>query len=67
MKLEGRGELILVIDEIQKLKGWSEVVKKEWDDYTFNDINLKVILLGSSRVLLQKGLADLQADSKLSG
>jgi len=58
MKLEGRNELILVIDEIQKLKAWSEVVKKEWDDDTFNGINLKVVLLGSSRVLLQKGLAD---------
>ena len=58
MKLEGAKELIMVIDEIQKLKDWSEVVKKEWDDDTFHDINLKVILLGSSRVLLQKGLAD---------
>ena len=58
IKLEKNKELILVIDEIQKLNGWSEVVKKEWDDDTFNDINLKVILLGSSRVLLQKGLAD---------
>jgi len=58
MKVEGSRELILVIDEIQKLKGWSEVVKKEWDDDSFNDVNLKVILLGSSRVMLQKGLAD---------
>jgi len=58
MKLEGSKELILIIDEIQKLDSWSEVVKKEWDDDSFNDVNLKVILLGSSRVLLQKGLAD---------
>ena len=58
LKLEGNKEMILVIDEIQKLKAWSEVVKKEWDNDTFNDINLKVILLGSSRVMLQKGLAD---------
>jgi len=58
MKIEHMQELILVIDEIQKIKGWSEVVKKEWDDDTFNDVNIKVILLGSSRVLLDKGLAD---------
>ena len=58
MRADGSKELILVIDEIQKLKDWSEVVKKEWDYDTFNDINLKIILLGSSRVLLQKGLAD---------
>jgi predicted AAA+ superfamily ATPase len=58
IKLEGCRESILIIDEIQKLKQWSEVVKKEWDDDTFNDVNLKVVLLGSSRVLLQKGLSD---------
>ena len=58
MKVEESKESILVIDEIQKLKGWSEVVKKEWDYDSFNDVNIKVILLGSSRVMLQKGLAD---------
>ena len=58
MRVEGLKELILVIDEIQKIKGWSEVVKKEWDTDTFYDVNLKVILLGSSRVMLDKGLAD---------
>ena len=58
MRVEGLGELILVIDEIQKNTGWSEVVKKEWDTDTFYDVNLKVILLGSSRVMLDKGLAD---------
>lgn len=51
-------ELILVIDEIQKLKNWSEYVKKEWDADSLNDINIKVVLLGSSRVLLEKGLAE---------
>lgn len=49
---------ILVIDEIQKINNWSEVVKKEWDADTFNDINIKVLLLGSSRVLLEKGLSE---------
>lgn len=58
IKAEGLTEIILVIDEIQKIIGWSEVVKKEWDDDTFYDVNLKVILLGSSRVLLDKGLSD---------
>jgi len=58
LKIEGNKEMILIIDEIQKLKFWSEVVKKEWDSDSFNDINLKVILLGSSRVMLQIGLAE---------
>ena len=51
-------EIILVIDEIQKIRNWSEVVKKEWDTDTFNGRNIKVLLLGSSRVMLEKGLAD---------
>ena len=51
-------DVILVIDEIQKIANWSEVVKKEWDFDSFNDINIKVLLLGSSRVLLEKGLSE---------
>ena len=54
----GWEEVILVIDEIQKISNWSEVVKKEWDDDTFHDRNIKVLLLGSSRVLLEKGLSE---------
>ena len=50
--------ILLVIDEIQKIVNWSEVVKKEWDDDTFHDRNIKVLLLGSSRVLLEKGLSE---------
>ncbi len=52
------GSIVLVIDEIQKIANWSEVVKKEWDDDTFNERNIKVLLLGSSRVLLEKGLSE---------
>ncbi|MEJ0105489.1 MAG: ATP-binding protein [Bacteroidota bacterium] len=52
------GEFLLVIDEIQKIENWSETVKLLWDTDTKNKINLKVILLGSSRLLLQKGLTE---------
>ncbi|MDH6344134.1 putative AAA+ superfamily ATPase [Parabacteroides sp. PFB2-12] len=55
---KGQDSIILVIDEIQKIANWSEVVKKEWDDDTFYDRNIKVLLLGSSRVLLEKGLSE---------
>ena len=54
----GWESVILVIDEIQKIANWSEVVKKEWDDDTFHDRDIKVLLLGSSRVLLEKGLSE---------
>lgn len=50
--------IILAIDEIQKIANWSEVVKKEWDNDTFHDRDIKVLLLGSSRVLLEKGLSE---------
>lgn len=58
---QGLKEMVLVIDEIQKLVGWSETIKKEWDADTFNDVPIKVLLLGSSRVLLERGLADSMA------
>ena len=51
-------EAVLVIDEIQKIENWSETVKKEWDADTRNGIPLKVILLGSSRLMIQKGLTE---------
>lgn len=40
----GWESVILVIDEIQKISNWSEAVKKEWDDDTFHDRNIKVLL-----------------------
>lgn len=50
------GEHLLVLDEIQKVWGWSDIVKRLWDEDTFNHVPLKIVLLGSSRLLLQKGL-----------
>ena len=41
----GANEALLVIDEIQKIKNWSEVVKAEWDKDSIKNINLKVVLL----------------------
>ena len=58
MDLHSEQERILIIDEVQKIRTWSEQVKKEWDRDTREKRNLKVILLGSSRVLLQKGLEE---------
>lgn len=64
MMLRGEQERLLVIDEIQKINNWSEVVKKEWDEDTRKRVNLKVVLLGSSRLLLRKGLTEsLAGDS----
>lgn len=58
MTLRGEAERLLVIDEIQKIDNWSEVVKREWDEDTRKHLNLKVVLLGSSRLLLKRGLTE---------
>jgi uncharacterized protein len=58
MQSESLESLALIIDEVQKIEDWSEAVKKEWDSDTKNGINIKVILLGSSRLLLQQGLTE---------
>lgn len=58
MDYRRESERILVIDEIHKIANWSEVVKKEWDRDTREKRNLKVLLLGSSRLLLQQGLTE---------
>lgn len=51
-------ELLLVIDEVQKIQNWSEFIKLQWDKDTYEKKNIKVILLGSSRLLIQKGLTE---------
>ena len=58
MMIRGLEEYLLVIDEVQKIENWSEMVKREWDADTRNRLNLKVVLLGSSRLLLKKGLTE---------
>ena len=62
VRAKAEGGHLLVIDEIHKIKGWSGVVKRLWDEDSFNHVELKVCLLGSSRLLLQKGL-----DESLAG
>ncbi|MEP0713719.1 MAG: ATP-binding protein [Algoriphagus sp.] len=49
---------ILVIDEVQKIDNWSEQVKAEWDRDTAEERDIRVVLLGSSRLMLQQGLTE---------
>jgi predicted AAA+ superfamily ATPase len=57
-KASGAASFVLVIDEIQKIPGWSETVKKLWDADSREQVKLHVILLGSSRLLLQTGMTE---------
>lgn len=53
----GRGA-VLVLDEVQKLGGWSDSVKRLWDEDTRAKRPLKVVLLGSAPLLIARGLGD---------
>jgi len=58
LKQSGAKEFLLVVDEIQKINNWSETVKMLWDTDTKNNVSLKVVVLGSSRLLIQQGLTE---------
>ncbi len=58
LKQQASESAILILDEIQKIKGWSDVVKLCWDKDTREKTNIKVILLGSSPLLMEQGLTE---------
>jgi predicted AAA+ superfamily ATPase len=49
---------LLVLDEVQKVAGWSESVKALWDEDRAMNCRLHVLLLGSSSLLLSKGTSE---------
>jgi len=58
MKEKEDSEVLLILDEVQKVRGWSEVVKELWDKECREKAGIQVIILGSSSLLIQKGLAE---------
>jgi len=55
---ESKAGALLVLDEVQKVPGWPDSVKFLWDADTQAQRPLKVLLLGSSPLLLQSGLTE---------
>jgi uncharacterized protein len=53
-----RGPVLLILDEIQKVRGWSETVKRLWDSQASNRRNMRMLILGSSSLLVQAGLSE---------
>lgn len=49
--------VLLILDEIQKVQGWSDVLKKCWDLQS-KAPKIKCIILGSSALLMQSGLRE---------
>lgn len=49
---------LLIVDEVQKVSGWSESVKRLWDEDSRSRLSLKVVLLGSAPLLVARGLSE---------
>jgi predicted AAA+ superfamily ATPase len=58
----GVGEALLILDEVQKIEGWADVVKALWDDDTATGLPLRIVLIESSPEHMQRSL-----DASLSG
>lgn len=58
LSIEDAEGAVLVLDEIQKIPGWSETVKRLWDEDTRAKRPLKVVLLGSAPLLIAQGLTE---------
>ena len=51
-------EALLVLDEVQKVPDWSSAVKWLWDEDAAGGLGLKVVLTGSSPLLVARGLRE---------
>jgi predicted AAA+ superfamily ATPase len=58
MRAQINDRVILVLDEVQKVTRWSEAVKKFHDEDVHNGIHVRVVILGSSALMVQKGLKE---------
>jgi hypothetical protein len=52
------GKVLLVLDEVQKVAGWSSVIKRLWDEERRTEGPVRAVLLGSSALLVQKGVTE---------
>lgn len=52
---------LLVLDEIQRIREWSSTVKALWDADRFHGRKLRIVILGSSPLMMQQGLSESMA------
>jgi uncharacterized protein len=55
---ETAGPVVLAIDEVQKIADWSAWVKRLWDEDSFAQRDIRVVITGSSPLLVQRGLTE---------
>ncbi len=49
---------LLILDEVQKVPNWSEMVKLLWDEDSLSGRPVRVVILGSAPLLLQRGVSE---------
>lgn len=49
--------VLLILDELQKVRGWSEILKLLWDNRSAHP-EVRLLILGSSALLMQEGLTE---------
>ncbi|MFT3718760.1 ATP-binding protein [Pseudorhodoferax sp.] len=55
------GACVLVLDEVQKLPGWTEEVKRLWDEDSAAGRDVRAVVLGSAPLLIARGLTESMA------
>lgn len=58
IKAEDGDPVLLVLDEIQKVRGWDESIKFFWDKNQYSAKPIRVVLCGSSALQIQSGLTE---------
>jgi uncharacterized protein len=55
------GACVLVLDEAQKLRNWTEEIKRLWDQDTREGRDVRTVILGSAPLLISRGLTESMA------
>jgi hypothetical protein len=58
LKAKSKKGALFILDEVQKIGGWSETLKRLWDEDSANQLGLHVMVLGSSPLLVHRGLTE---------
>ena len=56
------GSWLLVLDEVERIPRWAELVRRMWDRDTELKLEIRVLLIGSSATLVEGGLANALTD-----
>ena len=58
MRCQAGAPAVLVLDEVQRISHWSLEVKRLWDEDARRKLPLHVVILGSSALLVHRGLEE---------